>query len=240
MTAGSIAALAPQAPPAWFPSETVIVQMLARHQPLYRWRKPRYAVRLLRDLALLLPERNCRVLDIGGGSGLIAEAIATYFPGKSVTAIDVVDRFLPSLTIEHKTFDGRTIPCADGAYDCALFSNVLHHVPREIRTPLVAEALRATGGACVVIKDHIAGSPLDHARLAWLDFVGNLPFGGMVQAHYLSAADWQELFAAANCRAERLPGSDYRAGAAASVFPNRLEVLFRLQSMSQTWPRGPS
>jgi SAM-dependent methyltransferase len=240
MIAGSIAALAPQPPPAWFPPETVLAQMLAQHQPVYRWRKPRYAVRLLRDLALLLPERNCRLLDIGGGSGLIAEAIARYFPGKSVTAIDVVDRFLPSLTIEHKTFDGRTIPCADGAYDCALFSNVLHHVPPGIRATLVAEALRATGGACVVIKDHIAESRLDQARLAWLDFVGNLPFGGMVQAQYLSAADWQELFAAADCCAERLPGSDYRAGAAASVFPNRLEVLFRLQSMSQTWPRGPS
>src|SRR5688572_2935905 len=108
MIAGSIAALAPQPPPAWFPPETVLAQMLAQHQPVYRWRKPRYAVRLLRDLALLLPERNCRLLDIGGGSGLIAEAIARYFPGKSVTAIDVVDRFLPSLTIEHKTFDGRT------------------------------------------------------------------------------------------------------------------------------------
>ena len=112
-------------------------------------------------------------------------------------------------------------------------------MPSEARVRLVTEALRATGGACVVIKDHVADSTLDRARLAWLDFVGNLPFGGMVQAQYLSAADWQELFAATNCRAERLPGSDYRAGAAASMFPNRLEVLFRLQSMSQTCPRGP-
>jgi len=240
MTAGSIAAMAPQAPPAWFPPETVIAEMLAQHQPIYRWRKPQYSVQLLRDLALLLPERSCRILDIGGGSGLIAEAITRFFPGKSVTVIDVVDRFLPSLTVERKTFDGRTIPYADGAFDCALFSNVLHHVPGEARVKLVAEALRATGGACVVVKDHIADSTLDHARLAWLDFVGNLPFGGMVRAQYPSVADWQQLFAATNCRAERLAGSDYRAGAAAAMFPNRLEVLFRLQSMSQTCPRGPS
>ena len=230
MTAASIAALEPQVPPAWFPSETIIAQMLAQHQPVYRWRKPRYAVRLLRDLAVLLPEKSGRLLDIGGGSGLIAEAIARYFPGKRVTAIDVVDRFLPSLTIERGTFDGRTIPCADGAYDCALFSNVLHHVPLQIRTTLMAEALRATGGACVVIKDHIADSPLDHARLAWLDFVGNLPFGGMMKAQYLSAADWQELFADTNSCAEQLPTSPYRTGTAALAFPTRLEVLFRLRS----------
>lgn len=240
MTAGSIATLAPRPLPDWFPDEAVLARMLAEHQPVYRWRRPHYIVQLLRDLALLLPERNCRILDIGGGSGLVAEAIARHFPGKSVTAIDVVDRFLPTLSVERRTFDGRTIPCADGAFDCALFSNVLHHVPGEARVKLVAEALRATGGACVVVKDHIADSMLDHARLAWLDFVGNLPFGGMVRAQYLSAADWQDLFAATNCRAERLPGSDYRTGAAASMFPNRLEVLFRLQSMSQTCPRGPS
>jgi SAM-dependent methyltransferase len=233
MIAGSIAALAPQAPPAWFPPDTVIAAMLAQHQPIYRWRKPRYIVRLLRDLALLLPEPNGRILDVGGGSGLVAEAITRFFPGKSVTAIDVVDRFLPSLTVERKTFDGRTIPCADGAYHCALFSNVLHHVPRETRATLVAEALRATGGACVVIKDHVAGSALDRARLAWLDFVGNLPFGGMVEAAYLSETAWHELFVAANCCGERLAGMHYRTGAAALAFPNRLEVLFRLRSASR-------
>ena len=230
MTAGSIAALAPQAPPAWFPSEIVVAEMLAQHQPIYRWRKPHYIVQLLRDLASLLPEGSCRILDIGGGSGLVAEAITRFFPEKSVTAIDVVDRFLPSLTVERKTYNGRTIPCADGAYDCALFSNVLHHVPTEARATLIAEALRATGGACVVIKDHVADSTLDRARLAWLDFVGNLPFGGMVRAEYLSDAAWHDLFVAANCCGERFAGGDYRSGAAALAFPNRLEVLFRLRS----------
>lgn len=233
MTAGSVATLAPQPLPDWFPAEAVLARMLAEHQPVYRWRRPHYIVQLLRDLALLLPERNCRILDIGGGSGLVAEAIATHFPGKRVTAIDVVDRFLPSLTVERRTFDGRTIPYADGAFDCALFSNVLHHVPGEARVKLVVEALRATGGACVVVKDHVADSALDHARLAWLDFVGNLPFGGMVRAQYLSAAAWRELFISAGCCAERLPGSAYRTSAAAFAFPNRLEVLFRLRSASR-------
>jgi SAM-dependent methyltransferase len=234
MNAGAIETMSPRPLPGWFPQEAALMAMLAEHQPIYRWRKPSYSVRLLQDLALLLPEGPGRILDIGAGSGLIAQAIARFFPGKTVTAIDVVDRFLPSISIERRTFDGRTLPWEDRSFDCALFGNVLHHVPRPGRAPLLQEAIRVTGGACVVVKDHIADSALDHARLWWLDFVGNAPFGGMVEAHYLASVQWAELFRATGCTAECLSGSRYRTGLAAVAFPNRLEVLFRLQSMRQT------
>jgi SAM-dependent methyltransferase len=230
MSVASIVEIARAPLPAWFPADSDIERMLAAHQPAYRWRRPSYALQLLKDLALLLPEGGCRVLDVGGGSGLIGQAIAHFFPGKRVTAIDVVDRFLPGVTIEHGTFDGRRIPHADGAFDCALLNNVLHHVPPAMRRPLLAEALRATGGRCVIVKDHLAGSALDHARLAWLDFVGNLPFGGMVRAQYLSAEAWKRLFADTGCFAERFAPAPYRSGLASLAFPNRLEILFRLHS----------
>jgi SAM-dependent methyltransferase len=225
-----IAELAPPRAPDWFPRDAELEGWLAQRQPLYRWRRPRYLVRQLKDLAGLMPAGACRVIDIGGGSGLVGETIARFFPGKQVTAIDVVDRFLPGLAIAHGTFDGRRIPHADGAFDCALFSNVLHHVPLEARAPLLAEALRVTAGRCVLIKDHLAASALDHARLACLDFIGNLPFGGMVWARYLSDAQWRRLFDAARCDAERVVGPPYRRAPASALFPNRLEVLFRLRS----------
>lgn len=215
--------------PAWYPPDAEIERMLASYQPLYKWRRPRYALQLLKDIALLVPEGPCRLLDIGGGSGLIAQAIADFFPGKTVTAIDVVDRFLPQLRIEHRLFDGRRVPYGDGAFDCALLSNVLHHVPLALRAQLVAEALRVTGGRCVVVKDHAAPSALHRARLAWLDFIGNLPFGGMVWAQYLSETAWQGLFLESGCVAERLAPAPYRSGLARLVFPDRLEVLFRLR-----------
>jgi SAM-dependent methyltransferase len=232
MTPEAIRAIAAAPSPAWFPAESAIERMLAEHQPIYRWRRPKYTLRLLQDLALLVPQGKCRILDIGAGSGLIAEAISRFFPGKTVTAIDVVDRFLPSVAIERATFDGRTLPFDAGSFDCALFGNVLHHVPREGRAPLVAESLRVTRGACVLIKDHIAESRLDHARLAWLDLAGNAPFGGMVQAHYLSTPEWRDLFDATRTSAERLAVSGYRSGAFAWAFPNRLEVVFRLRSVT--------
>lgn len=111
---------------------------------------------------------------------------------------------------------------------------MLHHVPLQLRSGLVAEALRVTGGGCVVIKDHLADSALDRARLAWLDFVGNLPFGGMVWAEYLSATAWQRLFAQTACVAERLAAPPYRSGMASLAFPNRLEIMFRLRSVPRS------
>lgn len=213
---------------AEYPPDAEVERLLASYQPLYRWRRPRYTIQLLKDIAQLLPPGPCRVLDVGGGSGLVAQAIADLFPGKSVVAIDVVDRFLPQLRIERGTFDGRRIPHADGAFDCALFSNVLHHVPLALRAGLLSEALRVTAGRCVVLKDHLASSPLDRARLACLDFVGNLPFGGMVWARYLSQDDWRELFARCGCSAERIAPGPYRSGLASLGFPNRLEILFRV------------
>ena len=237
-----ITELLPQAVPAWFPPDAKLECALAERQPIYRWRRPRYLVQQLKDLASLMPEGPCRVIDVGAGSGLVGETIARFFPGKHVTAIDVVDRFLPGLAVAHSTFDGRRIPHGDGAFDCAIFCNVLHHVPLEVRAALLAEAVRVTAGRCIAIKDHLAASSLDRVRLAALDFVGNLPFGGMVWARYLSDSQWGALFDATRCDAERMVGPRYRSGAMSAAFPNRLEVLFRLKAQSRrhTLPSGPT
>lgn len=216
------------------PGDKAIADWLAARQPLYRYRKPRYQVRLLQDLGALLPAGECRVLDVGAGTGLVAEALASLYPGKSLTGVDVAQRVLPGLRVPFVKFDGRHLPFDDGAFDCVLFCNVLHHVPREARVPLLREALRVTRGGPLIIKDHVADSGLDHLRLAWLDFLGNVPFGGMVSAEYLGGADWRALFEELGCDAERAPPSAYRGALTRWLFPNRLEQCFRLQSRRQT------
>ena len=216
-------------------NERAAAEWLAARQPIYRWRKPRYQVRMLRDLAALMPEGACRVLDVGAGSGLIGEAIASLLPGKSVVGVDVERRVLPGLRIPFLRFDGRRLPFADGAFDCALFCNVLHHVGPEARPALLAEALRVTGGGPLVIKDHLPASTLDHWKLAWLDFLGNVPFGGMVSAKYLEDAEWRALAEGLGCRSERIDGAGYRGALSAWLLPNRLEFCLRLvQSRRQT------
>jgi SAM-dependent methyltransferase len=214
------------APP--LPADAQIARFLARHQPAYRYRMPRYQVRLLNDLAVLLPAGDCRVLDIGAGNGLIGEAIGEFLPGKSVTGVDVAPRLLPTVRFPCAAYDGVNLPFADGAFDCALFCNVLHHVEPSARARLLGEALRVTAGGPVIVKDHLARSPLDRLRLAALDLAGNLPFGGMVRADYLAEEDWTRLLAPLGCTRRTLARSAYRSGLSALCFPNRLEVCFSI------------
>jgi SAM-dependent methyltransferase len=147
-------------------------------------------------------------------------------PGGQVTAVDVVDRFCPGLTVETRTYDGETLPFADASQDAATLNNVVHHVPVAARVGLFREIARVVDGP-LYIKDHAARSWLDHRRLAMLDLLGNIPFGGMVRADYLTLADWQALADASGYRIAETLRVPYRRGAMALAFPNRLEIAMR-------------
>ena len=220
--------------PDWFPGEAAIAGFLAARQPLYRYRKPRYQLRLLEDLARLMPAGERRVLDVGAGTGLLAEAIGTLFPGKRVTAVDTAHRTLPGLRVPFVAFDGRHLPFGAGAFDCALLCNVLHHVRRQDREPLLREVLRVTGGGPLLVKDHLARGALDGLRLRWLDLAGNLPFGGMLAAEYLDSRQWGGLLSALGCSGSLLGASAYRSGLSARCFPNRLEICFSVTQASSS------
>jgi SAM-dependent methyltransferase len=201
--------------------------LLARHIPLYRRHKPTYQTVLLQSLAALWDPAHERVLDGGGGTGIIAQAVKDLFGVAHVTSVDVEDRFLDTLDIEAIVYDGITLPFPDASFDCATFSNVLHHVPKLARAGLMRECRRVTGGGPIYIKDHLAASSLDHARLLALDAIGNIPFGGMVKASYLAANEWQRLAAETGyCIDSEISGA-YRSGLFARLFPNRLEITMR-------------
>lgn len=207
-----------------------MLEHFVRRDPWCRYRKPRYQMEMMRDLATLLPDGSCRILDIGAGSGLIGEAIASLLPGKSVTGVDVAGRAKPDLSIPFARFDGRRLPFGDRSFDCALFCNVLHHVKPEARIGLLREALRVTGGGPIVVKDHMAGRPLDGFRLWLLDFVGNAPRGAMVAADYLGPREWEDLLRELDCAGAILPVARYRRSLGAWCFPNRLEICFNMRA----------
>jgi SAM-dependent methyltransferase len=219
--------------------------LLARHVPLYRTRTPIYQTELLRSLAALWDPGHVRVLDIGGGTGLIAQAMKDLFGIPHVTSVDVENRFLTSLTIETAVYDGVTLPYPDASFDSIVLSNVLHHVPTPARTGLLSECARVAGHGPVYVKDHLASSYLDHARLAALDLMGNLPFAGMVRAYYPGPGDWELLAAGMGYRIDRQIGGNYRSGCFERLFPNRLEVTLRMVAVPASAPsgvpaRGPS
>jgi hypothetical protein len=68
---------------------------------------------------------------------------------------------------------------------------------------------------------------LDHWRLAVLDAIGNIPFGGQVDAAYLSLAEWDQLADGIGACIGAVQSGTYRHGPMTWVFPNRLEATFR-------------
>lgn len=167
-----------------------------------------------------------RVLDLGGGTGVMAEAIQTLLPAGKVVAVDVVDRYFPTLTIETHVYDGRRLPFADRTFEAATINNVLHHVPPPARAELMHEIARVVTGP-LYIKDHISDGRLDRWRLAVLDAIGNVPFGGQIRADYLDLPEWHRLAALATRVIGETRYGRYRSGPMAFLFPNRLEVSFR-------------
>ena len=213
------------------PDIETVSAILGRHAALYRRMKPTYQTQLLASLSGLWDPAHRAVLDVGGGTGLLAEAMHHVFKLDRVVSVDIDDRFLPGLGIETAQFDGTQLPFGNGSFDAVVLNNVLHHVPRPARPALLRDCVRVSRGP-IYIKDHISASRLDTLRLAVLDVIGNVPFSGMVTAHYLAPRAWVELAAAAGLVIEAETGGPYRTGLMARIFPNRLEATMRLARVS--------
>jgi SAM-dependent methyltransferase len=207
-------------------------KILAAHLPMYRSKVPHYQAVMLNSLRTIWQGQPQRLLDVGGGTGVIAEAMSRLMPVGQVEAIDVVDRFCPQLAVRTTRYDGRSIPAADGAYDAATLNNVLHHVPQAERVGLLREIRRVVNGP-LYIKDHLSTGAIDNARLTVLDALGNIPFGGMVQARYLSGREWQDLADQSGWKIGAVARPQaYRSGLHAALFPNRLETTMRFDPLT--------
>lgn len=203
--------------------------ILSRHLRIYRTKVPYYQATMLESLREVWLGHHRRLIDVGGGTGVIAQAISELFPVTEVHTIDMVDRFCPSLTISTKKYDGTILPYPDRSFDAATLNNVLHHVPVSARIPLLREIGRVVDGP-LYIKDHESTGAFDNLRLTTLDAIGNIPFGGMLWAQYLSRTEWDNLAAAGGYRvAAHAAPKEYRGQACALLFPNRLEVTMRLE-----------
>lgn len=203
--------------------------ILSSHLAMYRKKTPFYQTVMLDSLRELWIGHPRKLLDVGGGTGVIAQAISELFPVDEVHAVDVVDRFCPSLSVPTTRYDGKTLPFGNSTFDAATLNNVMHHVPIESRAELLREIRRVVDGP-LYIKDHESRGLTDNLRLTAMDAIGNIPFGGMVWARYLNQADWKKLADESGYRiAERITSATYRKGLNAWLFPNRLEVTMRFE-----------
>ena len=101
-----------------------------------------------------------RILEVGCGEGAVTQRLSVAYPAAEITAIDVTPRvgrlfqgcssrvrFLQSTVQEVAISEGER-------FDLVVLSDVLHHVPEEIRQSLLAAIRDALApGASFVFKD---------------------------------------------------------------------------------------
>ncbi len=143
---------------------------------------------LAKHLAGMLPQ-NARVLDVGAGDGLLARLIMDQRRDLTITGIDVLVR--QDTLIPVQSFDGRSIPFDDAAFDVAMFVDVLHHTNDP--GALLREAARVSSHS-VVIKDHTLNGFLAGPTLRFMDEVGNRRHGVTLPYNYWPKAKWEEAF----------------------------------------------
>jgi SAM-dependent methyltransferase len=92
-----------------------------------------------------------RLLEVGTGSGVIAHWFATREPPLQVEAVDVRDQRVQRDGFGFRTFDGATLPFADGSFDFVISNHVIEHVgDRAAQARHLAEIRRvmAPGALC--------------------------------------------------------------------------------------------
>lgn len=121
--------------------------------------------RLVSWIAPWIP-RGSSVVDIGAGTGLVAEAVCAATDANA-TLLDVVDYNRSSLPL--RLYDGHALPFEARAFDVALLVFVLHHSTNPQGT--LQEAGRVADR--LVILEDTYRSPLERAALIWTDWILN-------------------------------------------------------------------
>lgn len=139
-------------------------------------------------LARVLPEQGT-VLDVGCGSGEIAQAIMHDKPGLAFRGIDVLLR--PKVAIPAQAYNGHDFPYADGAVDWVTIVDVLHHT--DDPAVVLREAARVASQG-IVIKDHLREGIAAAQTLRFMDWVGNRGHDVRLPYNYLARAEWTAMF----------------------------------------------
>jgi SAM-dependent methyltransferase len=128
------------------------------------------------------------VLDVGASCGRLARRLM------DVTRCDMIGidiHLQPNSSIEVRRYDGRTFPFADGAFDCVLMVDMLHH-SADIEQML--KEARRVSRRYILLKDHYWENSIDHILLCAADYLGNAPYGVSLPYHYLRQEEWAGLF----------------------------------------------
>lgn len=161
---------------------------------------PREA-RLVSWLAPWIPA-GATVLDVGAGSGLVAEAVADMLRAR-MTLVDVVDNNRSRFPL--RRYDGRT-------YDVALLAFVLHHSQDARRT--LQEARRVASRLVILEDTH--RSTLEHLAGRWTDWILNRGYHVAPACAQMRPEEWRAFIEQESLRIVHVEGSR-RSGSAATA-----------------------
>lgn len=165
------------------------------HSLLRGLHEPVYARRLavLSDLIVRELNPGDRVLDVGCGTGRLAQALL-HHPGRpaSLTVHGVETRPRPECVVPVTAYDGGSLPFEARAFDVVIVADVLHHAVDPKR--LLEECCRVSR-RIVVVKDHQAEGCLARCRLRLLDWAANAPHGVPCLYRYATLTEWRAMFA---------------------------------------------
>lgn len=126
------------------------------------------------------------VIDVGCGDGSLGALLADYTRLSEIQGYEIAPRNETHIPVH--TFDGHTLPLADGSIDVVLMVDVLHHT--EDPMVLLGEGARVARHA-VLLKDHRLSRPLAAPVLRFMDWVGNRPHDVVLPYNYWSMARWR-------------------------------------------------
>ncbi len=116
------------------------------------------------------------ILEVGCGEGAVTQRLRLAYPQAQITAIDITARIgrLYRGSFERVRFVQCTVQqiaeAETGAYDLAVLSDVLHHVPIELRQEILdAVSLTLTRPGTLFFKDW----QRSHTPIHWLCFLSD-------------------------------------------------------------------
>ena len=142
-----------------------------------------------KNITELIPDDVVSVLDVGAGTGEMAQAVNNLRPELTFSGVDVYIR--PKTFIPIVEYDGYRLPFDDASFDAVMTVDVLHHCNDPVS--LLKECARVSN-RWVLIKDHVSDSVYDEKILKFMDWVGNRSHGVVLPYNYLSSSDWNSAF----------------------------------------------
>lgn len=183
--------------------------LIAAHQSLsHNHRISILADQFARRIAALDSKgATIELLDIGCGDMTLVDEVGSRMTCCKIQCADI-HPCLPEVVEtdprwqRYKVFDGRNLPYEDGRFDVAILSDVLHHVPPEMRLDLLRSAMRVAKR--VIIKDHFEYGWVSRQMLRAMDFVGNFGYGVSVPDRYFDPSGFDSMCKEAGMKIESM------------------------------------